>query len=55
MIKILGRWHKIGSPDCLLKTQFRAMISIIVFWMKFAQCLQYKRGNFLVTDRKPGK
>lgn len=24
-LKVKG-WHKIGGPDCLLKTQFRAMM-----------------------------
>jgi len=39
------RKHKIGGPDCLLKTQFSAMIKIIVLGMKLAQCQQYKKDN----------
>jgi hypothetical protein len=34
----LMRNYKIGGPDCLLKTQFSAMIKIIVLGMKLAQC-----------------
>ena len=39
------RNYKIGGPDCLLKTQFSAMINIIVLGMKLAQCQQYKKDN----------
>jgi len=42
---IVKRWHRIGGHDCLLKTQFSAMINIIVLKMKFAQCHKYNRSN----------
>jgi len=45
----LSRRQIIRGPDCLLKTQFRAMMKIIVFWMKLAQCLINKSGNVKVT------
>jgi hypothetical protein len=43
--EILKRKHKIGGPDCLLKTQFSAMIYVIVLGMKLAQCQQYKNDD----------
>jgi len=45
-----GRGHRIGSPDCLLKTHPHARSKDVVCGEKPARCQYYNEGSVTATD-----